>query len=431
MAQIHVTSIHGEQFALGLFWQQIPPGRDSKKEARALGETLYKDLFVIRDGENLQAGFAAQKDGAKDGLYSLAAAISKGALEQGVTGSILAIFELPDSSYAFIATNEGMFLPEGDFGGSFDEVKDKLAKVYSLGIQWNHIILPPEFQNFAPGQHRLLDDFLPKKNGKVKVHKWWALEPIKKTFPVKKFVSLIAISALLGIGYSYYNKIKLQQEEAEKARKLEIARQMFSQQQLQATEHLAHPWASQMQASEFVDQCLSQIRDEYISPGLWQLSSFTCNQGSVQFTWDRGSSNINALMKKVTDAVVDDAGDKATLTINVPMSGTNTDDVTASAIVAKANFYSYFQAKGLSTKLVEEIPPPPPPNPDGTPSTPTAIRDWRTFNFQIQSTISPTKFKDLFDYPVIRLNKMVMTLGKDKTGAKLDWKLEGALYSGQ
>jgi len=425
---LHITKIHGNNYVLGLLWQSVTPGKDNKKEARKIGETLNKDLLIIRSGENLQAGYCSRSDGVKEGTFSLAAAISKGATEIGITGTWLGVFKLPDDSYAFIATNEGMFLPDGDFGGNADEVRDKLTKAFSLGLQWTHIILPPEFIPIVgAGITKPLEEFLPTVKGKTKTHKWWALEPVKPSLPIAKMASVLLLASVSVGGFYFYNQYEMKKEAEEQARKIEIARKMFANQQLQSNEHLAHPWATQITSVEFVDQCLSAIRNDYISPAGWTLNRVSCNPNSIEYSWDRNSSTINHLLAAIPTAVVDQSADKANLISPLTMTGTNKDEQTVSALAARSNFLSYFQAKGLSVKITEEAPPPPPA---AGSNEPVPVRDWKTFNFEIQSPYSPNNFKDVLSYSVTRVTRVDLSLtsGKD---AKQQWTISGLLYSTQ
>lgn len=430
MAKLHITEINGEKFVLGLFWQSITPGKDNKKEARKIGDELNQDLLIIRDGENLQAGYGSTKDGAKSGHYSLAAAITKGASEIGITGSWIGVFKLPDGTYAFIATNEGMFLPDGDFGGAADEVRDKLLKAFSFGLDWTHIIVPEEFiSTVGKGEFKPLDDFLPKRKGKIKIHKWWALESVKPTVPVGKILSVIVFAGIAAYGYYAYTQYEEKKAAEEQARRLEIARQMFAQQQVSG-EHLAHPWATQIYSSDFINHCISNVQNKYITPGYWKLERVTCTPSNIEYAWDRNKSNINKLLVLMPSAVVDASGDKATMTLPIVMEGQKTDEETTSSLIAKSNFLSYFQARALSVKLTEQAPPPMPPPVPGSAPEAQPIRDWKTYEFQIQSDFSPSKFKEVFTYPVTRLTKVELKLGNGKD-TKTKWTVDGMIYTKQ
>lgn len=432
LANLHISEINGEKFVLGLFWQSITPGKDNKKEARKLGEELSKDLLIIRNGENLQAGYCSREDGCKEGYLSLAAAITKGASEIGIKGSWLGVFKLPDGSYAFIATNEGMFLPEGDFGGTFEEVKDKLLKAYSYGLQWTNIIVPDELRSTlgsGQGEFKSLDEFLPKKNGKIKIHKWWKLEPIKPSFPVGKLLGVLCLAGVVGAGYFFYSQLEEKKAAEEAARKLEIARKMFAHQQVNV-EHLAHPWAMQISSNDFLNRCLNSIENKYISPGLWKLERITCMPSTIEYAWDRNKSNINKLMLQLPAAVIDASGDKATLNIPLVMDGEKNDDAAGDQIVARSNFLSFFQARGLSVKLTEQPPPPVLPPVAGAAPESVPVRDWKTYDFQFQSSFSPLKFVDVLAYPVTRINKIELKLAGSKD-AKALWTVDGVMYTKQ
>lgn len=430
LANIHITEINGEKFVLGLFWQSITPGKDNRKQARKLGEELSKDLLIIRNGENLQAGYCSRADGCKDGYLSLAAAITKGASEIGINGSWLGVFKLPDGTYAFIATNEGMFLPEGDFGGTFEEVKDRLLKAYSYGLQWTHIIAPDEFRSslgIGLCEFKSIDEFLPKKNGKIKIHKWWALESTKPGFPAAKLLGALCLSGLVGGGYFVYTKYEEKKEAEEYANKLKITQEIFSRKI--NVEHLPHPWATQISSKDFLNHCLNNIENKYIAPGLWKLERITCVPGSIEYAWDRGKSNINKLMLYLPTATIDASGDKANINIPLVMDGNKHDEVISDLVVARSNFLSFFQARGLSVKLTEQPVPPVPPPVAGEPVTPAPVRDWRTYDFQFQIPFNPSKFIDVLEYPVTRINKIELKLsGKE---SKPQWIVDGVMYTKQ
>ena len=438
MSKIHITEIAGKKFVLGLFWQSITPGKDNRKESKRMGLELNKDLYVIRDGDNLQAGFGSMDEGYTLEQFSLAAAITKGAEQISINGSWLGVFKLPDNTYAFIALNEGKFLPEGDFGGTYEEVKDKLMKALSYGLVYTNIIVPEDLKSYiGSGEYRPIDDFLPKKNGKLQIHKWWNLKAVNPSFPVTKLFLVLAAAGILGAGYYYYNVHIEKQKILEQQRVFALARQAASRSTATITpkqEYVIHPWISQVKSSDFINQCLHSIDGKYINPGQWQLVTATCKQNSLDLAWDRKLSNINRLLQVFPKAIIDVSGDKATFSIPYQIEGEKSDEKTLDPLVSRANFLSFFQARHMSVRFNEDIPPPPPPVKASLPgqaeAAPPPIRDFRTYSFEVQSLISPSGLSEVFAYPVTRINLIEFNLSSDKSSS-VKWRILGNVYSTQ
>ncbi|MET5012005.1 pilO family protein, partial [Burkholderia pseudomallei] len=86
---------------------------------------------------------------------------------------------------------------------------------------WNVVIGEPElerqgFQNFQP---KRLDDLLPRRGGRPRTERWWALRPVERRLsPRAALIDATAACVVLGVEFAYWHhRAKVEAEEREAA----------------------------------------------------------------------------------------------------------------------------------------------------------------------------------------------------------------------
>ncbi|WP_254914441.1 type 4b pilus protein PilO2 [Pseudomonas aeruginosa] len=138
---VTVTTVNGQSFVSGLFWQPLSKPRAYMQEAREIGKREKMDIVAIRHGSIIQAGFVSKNAGVTKGMYSLAAALA-GALGE----SWLGVFALGAERYALVGVKDGAILPGCDIVGDQVEIQEKLQIFQAFFTDENDkFFSPPEF----------------------------------------------------------------------------------------------------------------------------------------------------------------------------------------------------------------------------------------------------------------------------------------------
>ncbi|MEN3291431.1 MAG: hypothetical protein V7642_684 [Burkholderiales bacterium] len=420
---IHIVQFEKHSFVCGLFWQALSRPRELVKEAKDLARKIESDMMVLRvDHTAAQAGFAQSRDGARKGLYSLAAVVSKtlaveGAYYDGERQPVhnwLGAFKLDDGKWAYFAVRDASFLPNGDFAGTKEEVVERLNGDYGLG-GWNAVIGDEEladcgFHNFNA---RRIETLLPRKSdGSIKTHKWWGLRPVdnKPSWRTAAAGATVAVAAIAGL--AYWQHYQRKQEDLKREQALEAARREL---QGQATlSVLPSPWVALPPPQEFARACVERLR--YLSPGGWQLDSYECTASQAIHTWSRKDSPVEFLLEQVAQAQVDAGGDKATYA--QPMSGMQgRDEALLELSQVLPPLLSTLQLMQVPVRVAPLPPPAPPANGAGM-----AAPYWRGLGISLKTRgISPDEIATALNRPGVRIAKLVYQGG--------EWSIEGVLYA--
>lgn len=225
---LHITNLDKHRYVCGLFWQSLSKPRELEREAIDLGRKIDADLMVVRmDHTTAQAGFAQTRDGARRGMYSLAAVVSRtmaseGAFydgEQQPVHNWLGAFRLPDGQWVYFAVRDANFLPNGDFAGSKEEVLERLQSDYALG-GWNVVVGDEElrafgFHNF---QVREVRSFIPQRaDGSLRVQRRAALRRVGGRLSRMHLVAAGVAALAVAGGYAW---MLYQRDVAEREREL-------------------------------------------------------------------------------------------------------------------------------------------------------------------------------------------------------------------
>jgi len=417
---LYITQIGKHRFVCGLFWQSLSRPRELAREAADLGRKIGADLVVIRnDYSTTQAGFGQGKDGARRGMYSLAAVVSKtlaleGAFYDGEQQQVhnwLGAFKLPDGQWAYFAVRDANFLPNGDFAGSREEVLERLHSDYALG-GWNVVIGDAElahygFYNF--NAREILSFFPQRKDHSIRIHRWWGLRQIDGK-PV--WASLAAAASLaLVVGGGVWGWRHYQQQQAQAA--LEAAQAAARAAQLRAQSAAARPWLQQTAPLALAAACQRQ----FIHPTAagWQLESYACSGGQAQYVWQRHGSTVAMLHELVPTAVVSLGGDQASYASALKLPAGH-DDALLEQRQLLEPLLTRFQAMGLALKLA---PAAARPLAGGDPQW---LPPWKFLSFTVRSQgVEPLEIATILNRPGVRLDKIVYS------GS--DWLMEGTIYA--
>lgn len=423
---IHITQISTRKFICGLFWQSLSRPRDLLREAAELGGKIDSDLLVLRNEHgNAQAGYAHTRDGARCGMYSLAAAISNriaadaGYYDEGrqPANNWLAAFRLPDDIWVYFAVRDSNFLPNGDFAGSREEVIDRLLGDYALG-GWNIVIGDAELE--ALGFHHfskcsietLLED---KKKGRIRTRRWWALRQVRPRFsPLHLIVIAGILIFLTAAGALSWSTYKQKKEQEERDRALEAARRKMLGKAIPG--QMPHPWPAAPLPQPMAKACVDKL--SWIAPGGWTLDEFVCSAQKVSYKWSRGSSTAGYLLAKLPQAALEINGDKAGYaeSLVLPAGG---DERLLDAEQALRPLQSRFQLLGMPLKIV--LVPPPKPMP-GTAEHDASLPDWQTYSLKASTSgMPPLEMAAMLEKPGIRIQKISYRAST--------WTFEGVIYA--
>jgi hypothetical protein len=420
---VHIVEIGKHKFVCGLFWQSLSRPRELQKEAIDLAKRIDCDLLVLRrDHTTAQAGFAQVKDGVKK-MSSLAAAVSKTIAMEGAyydgekqpAHNWLAAFKLPDGKWAYFAVRDANFLPNGDFAGTKEEVLERLHGDYGLG-GWNIVIGDAELESegFHNFNAKRIEDVLPRKsNGQLRIHRWWALQPVKSSIslPVVAAAGVAIVAVAVG-GVTYWHSYQKKKEEEARDRAIEEARRKMAGKAPLST--LPHPWASKPMPLAFVQACLGQFG--HLTAGGWMLEEYGCDSAQATYTWSRQGSSVAFLVEQVPGAIIDLSGDKATFSTPLKIAP-GSDEVLMEQRPAIEPLISRLQLLNVQTKLGIA---PLPVNPDPNNNQPQP--DWKTYTLNLDiGSMPPMEIATILNRPGVRIDKMLYRGGT--------WAIEGVVYA--
>ncbi|MTV41723.1 type 4b pilus protein PilO2 [Duganella radicis] len=417
---IYVTQIGKHRFICGLFWQSLSRPRELLREARELARKIDSDLLVLRtDQSTAQAGFAHSAEGARRGMYSLGAVVSKtlaieGAYydgEQQPVHNWLAAFKLPDGQWAYFAVRDANFLPNGDFAGSKEEVLERLHGDYGLG-GWNVVLGDPEladygFHNFDA---RGIESLIPRrKNGEIRVHRWWGLQQRQVRRPYRRLAIAAGLAALaLGGGMLWQQR---QRAIAERERDQALAAMREKMLHLAAPAAQPHPWGTQPAPLALARACVERLA--YLTPGGWQLDDYVCTGAQVRYAWTRRDSTAALLRAEVPGATVELSGDRASYALPLQLARKPAEALLGRDEVLEP-IISQLQLMGIAHQLAST---PAPIQPAGAGAPP-----WLSYSFKVDGRgLAPTTLAAMLERPGVRIDKLVYRGGL--------WSIEGVIYA--
>ncbi|AOJ67264.1 pilO family protein [Burkholderia ubonensis] len=423
-----VIQIGRQRFVGGLFWQSLSRRNELRAEAVELAKKLKFDLMVLRiDRGGAAAGYANTRDGFVPGQLSLGAMVSRTIALEGAfyngrrqpAPNWLGAFALPDGRWAYFAVRDHAFMPQGDWIGTREEALERLHTDYAWG-GWNVVIGEPElerqgFQNFQP---KRLDELLPRRGGRPRTERWWALRPVERRLsPRTALIAAAVVCVAAGGALAYWHhRAKVEAEEREAA--LERVRAELAARQTSAP--IVHPWATLPDAVGFARACAARFGR--LAPGGWRLERYECTPDAVHYAWARNGSNVRYLLAVEPGATVDTDGERATL--DVPLAAPKAGDtplVDDSAV--RTQLLARLQWLDTAAKLDRLLP-------DQAPGAPlanlaqqaAAVTGWRAYRLNATlGGIAPPEFVRAIDVPGLRVQRIAYQNNQ--------WTLEGVLYA--
>jgi len=409
----HIVQIGRHRFVSGLFWQSLSRRNELRKEELEIAKNLNFDLLVLRIDRNAAVvGFANSREGAQAGLSSLGMLVSKTISTQGAyydgrqqpAPNWLGAFKLPDGRWAYFAVRDGAFLPNGDVIGTRDEIFERLNSDYGLG-GWNVVIGDEEIeaQGFHNFYQRRIEDMIPLRGGKPHVPRWLRLTPVERRISWRMVAAGGAVAACLAVMLVLYLRHVRNTELA-----MEAARERIAAMQRNAPANIPHPWIAEPKPAVMMAACLSALTQ--IAPSGWQMDSYVCRPGQLDYTWSRNDSTVSLLLLTEPSAQIDNSGDHASMSQSVPMPAGGDDALGASAEI-RARVLSRFQTLGIPLTLTPQV--------AGQGTAPPAWQMWRLV--ADLGEMPPGKLVGYLNEPGMRVEKLSYQSGQ--------WALEGVLYA--
>jgi hypothetical protein len=420
---IHIIQIDKHRFVCGLFWQSLSRPRELAAEARELGAKIDSDLYVLRIDQSIaQAGFGQSADGARRGMFSLGAIVSKtlaieGAFYDGEKQRVhnwLAALRLPDGMWAYFAARDANFLPNGDFAGTREEVLERLHSDYALG-GWNVVLGDAEladygFHNF---EARTVESFIPhRKDGRIRAHRWWGLQPVRVRRNHWPAIAAGVLGVALAGGWAYMQHVKRLQAEqlAEEARIAERQKVL----RLAAPSAQPPPWGAKPKPVSLARACVDRLG--YLAAGGWLLDEYVCTGDTVTYAWSRNGSTLAMLRAEVPDAKFDLNGEKASLVVPVRLERSAPEALLDRQELMEP-IISDMQHIGIGFKIASLPRPAAPAQAQAQAGAPS----WQAYSFSCDSQgLAPTAVAEMLDKPGVRIDRIVSRAGH--------WSIEGVMY---
>ncbi|NTY35214.1 type 4b pilus protein PilO2 [Burkholderia diffusa] len=424
-----VIQIGRQRFVGGLFWQSLSRRNELRAEAVELAKKLKFDLMVLRiDRGGAAAGYANTRDGFAPGHLSLGAMVSRAIALEGAfyngrrqpAPNWLGAFALPDGRWAYFAVRDHAFMPNGDWVGTREEALERLHTDYAWG-GWNVVIgeLELEKQGFQNFQPKRLDDLLPRRGGRPRTERWWALRPIERRLSPRVALVAAAVVCVAGGGaFAYWHhRAKVEDEQREAA--LERVRAELAARQAKSGP-VVPPWAALPDAVGFARACTTRFGR--LAPGGWRLDRYECTPDAAHYTWARNGSNVRYLLAAEPDAIVDTDGERATL--EVPLAAPTAGDTPlVDDSVVRTQLLSRLQWLDAVAKLDPLLP-------DQAARAPlanlaqqaAAAVGWRAYRLSASlGGVAPPEFVRAIDVPGLRVQRLAYQNNQ--------WTLEGVLYA--
>jgi hypothetical protein len=423
---IHIIQIEKHRFVCGLFWQSLSRPRELAREARELGAKIDSDLYVLRtDQSTAQAGFGQSADGARRGMFSLGAIISKtlaleGAYFDGEKQRVhnwLAALRLPDGMWAYFAARDANFLPNGDFAGTREEVMERLHSDYGLG-GWNVVLGDAEladygFHNF---EARTVESFIPhRKDGRIRAHRWWGLQPVHTRGNRWPALAAAVLALALAGGWVHVQRLRAEQRAAQAAEEARIAeRQAVLRRAAPSVQ--PPPWGGKPTPTSLARACVDGLG--HLAAGGWLLDEYVCTADTASYAWSRHGSTLDLLRAEVPNAVFDLGGEKATLAVPLRLERRPPEALLERRALMEP-IISELQHMGIAFRIAS-VPPAAATQQAQTQTRPPAPQ-WQAYSFSCDSQgLLPTALAELLDRPGVRIDRIVNRAGH--------WSIEGVMY---
>lgn len=418
-----------KEFVSGLDWMPLSGGIESEsrsllklagKETRELAEQMNYNMVVWRGKESPHVGFGNSIDGAREGCYSIAAAIADSIEEDRRARSFLCAVEGPGKKWLFVAQRDGVILNDGDKFGNDDTILSGMLNNLSVGHEWD-VIYAPAHWGIPHSEERTLEQILPEKKGKVAYRNDWKLSPVKPSHK-KTLAMLVAIGSIGFIAYlgnQYYQDYKTAQRLAEEAR-LALEAQQANPQVV-----VIPPWHEKPLARDVFAACMSGF-DRFGSfwPGNWNPISADCRNGNVSAMWQRGDQGwIEHLAASRPEISISSDGNVASHSMPIgEVEKKNNTEALPDGRIRNLEILSKAQRYGIQVAITEQAPPPALPGQQPAEQPPPK---WREYQIRADGQgMPPAVLFEVMEGDAFRLESIMMNFNS----GSISWSMEGKQY---
>lgn len=403
---LHIFESNKQKFVTGLFWQAIANPKNLKAEVKAISAKLEQDLFATRNSGVMQVGLCSTTDGAEKGAISLASVVSDALEKRSAPRSWMCAFILPSGDYAYVASRDGAFLPDGDIAGPRQLVINKMQEDNSVG-SWDKVYAPMDF-GFPGAEEIKMEDLLPSKKGKYNIGSKYRIKVIDQSVSKLYIVAGVAVMVALAVGYKVYIKYTEEKEVADiqakaTAMALKQAEEMKAKFGSTTIPPPPHPWLSMPDALLSTSSCTSALKGRTFNPGAWLLIEYTCDGAHLNYKWERNLTPISYLYHDIPEAVVDIDGTHATLIEPFNLSFDKNDEKLSSLTYGVFDLISTAQALNIDLKVTEMIVPAVVPV-EGQPPAPPP--EWKTYSYSFSSAQKPDMLVSALNRPGFRVSSV-------------------------
>ena len=364
-----------------------------------------------------QVGYAAEREGARAGRASVAAAFARSVQEQGLGRNLLFAGPVTEGAWYYYAQRDGLILSGADRLGSEDDIR-ALLQADLAQAEWDLVYAPASW-NIQGSSERALWDFLPV-NSHLQYQTSRKLRPVRKRArDLLAYWKLAALAVALGLSiagalkYKSYlaarelESYRAKQRELEAARAAEAAR-------------VVHPWRSQPRALGFARACEEAAMGiKTFWPGGWNFTGMTCAGNSLSATWTRQPDGWREHLLVVHPTVtVDPTGQTGKLVLPLPRLPMEDESAPAERerllqLQTVGQSYGYLVKTGLPV-----VPTLPPGKTNGKP-------DWKEAPWSLEgSYLPPTRAVELLDSNGFRIT----SIESRYTNGLLNWSMKGIQY---
>lgn len=408
----------GRRLCAGLFWQPLPgvSPAQRKRELKRIAEEQAFDLMVEPGLEVAQVGYATERQGAKAGRVSIAAAFARAVQEQGLARTLLFAGSLADDRWYYYAQRDGLILSGSDRIGSEAEIRSLLEAELAEG-EWE-LVMAPASWGINNSVERKLWDFLPVQS-RIQYQTSRRLRPVRKRprdLLAYWKLALIAVA----VGMAVVGAVKLKAWRAAREMETYLAQQReLEAERLARAARPVHPWRSQPRALAFAQACESAAKSiRTLWPGGWTFTNMTCSGAKLTATWSRAEGFLQHVLVVHPDISIDASGQTARLILDLPKLATE-DESLPTERERIVSLLDNAQRNGYAMSLSA------PPVAAAKKTSALSRPDWREVNFTLSGSLRPaSQAAGTLDGNGFRIN----AIESRYANGILSWSMKGIQY---